>query len=201
MLNVFKGICNDKRTVNIDILEKLLILAVEIAKEGREGKKVGTIFIFSDSKTTMELSRPLILDPLWKHPKSKKIIEDTNLRETIKELAQLDGAFIISEEGVFLSACRYVSAPLVDVDMPLGFGSRHMSAASITKQTNAIAIVVSMSSIVRVFENGILIGEILPEMWLFQKYSVHLSGDYSTQVLDNITVVSKENTAESNMDE
>jgi DNA integrity scanning protein DisA with diadenylate cyclase activity len=192
MLDVFRGICNEKRKVNINILEKLLVLAVEIAKEGREGKKVGTIFVFSDSKKTLELSRPLILDPLWKHPKSKKHIDNSGLRETIKELAQLDGAFLVSEDGVFLSACRYINAPMVESDMPLGFGSRHMSAASISKQTKAISIVVSMSSIVRVFENGILIGEIVPEMWLFQKYSVHLSGDYSTQVLDNITVVSKE---------
>jgi diadenylate cyclase len=34
----------------------------------------------------------MILDPLYGHPHESKRIDDPNVRETLKELAQLDGA-------------------------------------------------------------------------------------------------------------
>jgi DNA integrity scanning protein DisA with diadenylate cyclase activity len=54
----------------------------------------------------IEHSRPLILDPLAGHPEAARHITDANLRGTLKELAQLDGAFVISDEGVVVAACR-----------------------------------------------------------------------------------------------
>jgi len=107
----------------------------------------------------------MILDPLSCHPDEVRHIEEPNLRETVKELAQLDGAFIVSDSGIVLSACRYIDASSRGIRLPLGLGSRHMAAASITKRTNAVAVVVSESSIIRIFDNGKLIGEILPEEW------------------------------------
>ncbi|MBW2046599.1 MAG: DNA integrity scanning protein DisA nucleotide-binding domain protein [Deltaproteobacteria bacterium] len=85
------------------------------------------------------------------------------MRETVKELAQLDGAFIISDDGVVVSACRYINASADGIVLPLGFGACHMAAASISKETQAVAVVVSESSIVRVFDNGELVAEIIPE--------------------------------------
>ncbi len=76
-------------------------------------------------------------------------------------------------------------------NLPLGLGTRHMAAASITRQTNAIAVVVSESSIVRIFDNGEIISEIIPELWLFRKHSLHLTGNYSTRSSDQLTVASK----------
>ena len=190
-VNVLKDICSKRRGVNLDTLEKVLVLAIEIAREGREGRRIGTLFVVSDSEHVMEHSRCLILDPLRCHSEDDKHIDNPNLRETVKELAQLDGAFVVSDNGVFISACRYINASSRGIDMPLGFGARHMAAASITKHTNAIAIVVSESSIVRVFDNGEMIAEILPELWLLQKYSVHLSGEYSTHTGNKMTVLSK----------
>jgi DNA integrity scanning protein DisA with diadenylate cyclase activity len=190
-LDCLKDICNEKRGVNLKTLEKVLVLAIEIAREGREGKKVGTMFVVSDSKKTLQHSRCLILDPLWNHPDEKKHVEDSDLRETVKELSQLDGAFIVSDSGVFVSACRYINASSEGIELPLGLGSRHMAAAFITKHTNAIAIVVSESSIVRVFDNGEIVAEILPELWLLQNFSLHLTGSYSTRTDKMMTVVSK----------
>ena len=63
---------------------------------GGEGRKIGTLFVFSDEKEVLKRSRPLILDPLFGHPPELKKIGDPNMRETIKELAQLDGAFVVS---------------------------------------------------------------------------------------------------------
>lgn len=70
----------------------MILLAVEIAREGREGRKVGTMFVISDSEAVLQRSRPLILDPLWNHPGDKLNIESADMRETAKKLAQLDGA-------------------------------------------------------------------------------------------------------------
>src|SRR2546422_6834628 len=44
------------------------------------------------------------------HPESSLHVTNLNLRGTIKELAQLDGGFVVSREGIFLSACRYLDA-------------------------------------------------------------------------------------------
>jgi len=189
--HLLKDILTDARGINNETLEKVILLAVEIAREGREGRKVGTMFVISDSEAVLANSRCLILDPLMGHPESKRHIDDPDLRETIKELAQLDGAFVVSDAGVVLSACRYIDAPSRDVALPLGLGSRHMAAASITKLTNAIAIVVSESSIVRIFDNGEIVSEILPEIWLLSRYSLHLKGPTSEQTEDHITVISK----------
>ena len=67
----------------------------------------------------------MILDPLYGHPHESKRIDDPNLRETLKELAQLDGAFVVSDEGVVLSAARYIDAVSDHLELPLGLGSAH----------------------------------------------------------------------------
>ncbi|MEJ2748109.1 MAG: diadenylate cyclase [Anaerolineae bacterium] len=154
ILDWLQDICSDDRELNFQTLRQVVRLALEISNEGREGRKVGTMFVVSDHETVLRHSTCLILDPLWHHPESVKRVNDDNMRETAKELAQLDGAFIVSNEGVILSACRYINASSEGVDLPLGLGSRHMAAASITKGTDAIAIVISESSVVRIFDNG-----------------------------------------------
>ncbi len=190
-LHLLKDICSEKRGVNIRTLEEVIVLAIEIAREGREGKKIGTMFVISDSDRVLHSSRCLILDPLRYHPEERKHIENPNTRETVKELAKLDGAFVVSDSGVILSACRYINASSKGINLPLGLGSRHMAAASITKHTKAVAVVVSESSIVRVFDDGEIIAEILPELWLLQNFSLHLKGSYSTRTQREVTVVSK----------
>lgn len=106
--DIFKSICTSKRNVDPEVLEQTLVLAVEVAREGREGRKIGSLFVVGDSDRVLQSSRPLILDPLAGHPEEAKRITDPNVRETLKELAQLDGAFIVSDTGVVISAARYI---------------------------------------------------------------------------------------------
>jgi diadenylate cyclase len=186
------GICSGKRNIDLNTLEKVVLLAIEIAREGREGRKVGTMFTVSDSEKVIKYSKCLILDPLFGHPPSVKHIDDFNMRETIKELSQLDGAFIVADDRVVISACRYINASSRGIDLPLGLGSRHMAAASITKHTNTVAVVVSESSIVRVFDDGKMIAEIIPELWMLENYSVHLTKPYHERSRKDITVLSKD---------
>jgi DNA integrity scanning protein DisA with diadenylate cyclase activity len=188
---LLRDICTEKRGINLETLEEVILLAVEIAREGREGRKVGTMFVISDSEETLKHSKSLILDPLLYHPEEDKSLKDVNMRETVKELSQLDGAFIVSDEAVVISATRYIDASSEGINLPLGLGSRHMAAASITNHTNSIAVVVSESAVVRIFDNGEIISEIIPELWLFRRHGLHLEGPLSMRSSDEITVASK----------
>lgn len=175
-----------------DLLEDLLYLAVEIAREGREGRKIGTILIVGDTEAVLAHSRPLILDPLLGHDEETTKVSSPDVRETVKELAQLDGAFVISDSGSVVSAARYIDGTATGLDIPLGLGSRHIAAASITKKTRAIAIVVSESSVVRVFDRGELVAEIIPELWMLKKHGLlDLGADSSKKVEQEVTVVTR----------
>ena len=142
-----------------------------------------------DAAAVMAWSRPLILNPLEGHSKNQRRITSTELWGTVKELAQLDGAFVVSDDGVFLAAGRYLDANASHVGVPFGLGSRHIAAASISFATNAIAIVVSESSIVRVFQRGNLVAEIIPELWLFNRHEMALRGHISKDERHQIAIV------------
>jgi diadenylate cyclase len=184
-------VCSERRGVNTRTLRGVVQIAVEIAREGREGRKIGTLFVVGDSEAVIGHSRPLILDPLAGHPDERKRLDDPDTRETIKELAQLDGAFVVSDEGVVISAARYLDAVSENLDVPLGLGSRHVAAASISKQTGAVAVAVSESSVVRMFDDGELVSEIIPEIWMLGGYGSNgslrrnLRGDMSVRNLED----------------
>jgi len=57
-------------------LEPTIELAVEIAREGREGRRIGTLFTFGDADAVLARSRPLILDPLAGHTQQARQIRD-----------------------------------------------------------------------------------------------------------------------------
>src|SRR5207253_6829593 len=134
-------------------------------------------------------SRPLILDPLLGHPESSRHVTNLNLRGTIKELAQLDGGFVVSRQGIVLSACRYLDAVAAQVDVPLGLGSRHIAAANMSAVTKAVGIVVSESSVVRIFCHGQLVGEIIPEVWMMDS-ATHLRGTTAkTEQVGELTIL------------
>jgi diadenylate cyclase len=188
---VYEEICSQKRQVNAEVLKQTVSLAVEIAREGREGRKIGTLFVVGDSGEVMKRSKPLILDPLQGHADEDKQIESPDTRETIKELAQLDGAFLVSNSGVVLSAARYIDAASDSLDLPLGLGSRHMAGASISQQTSAVAVVVSESSMVRMFDDGELVSEIVPELWMIEGYTSRVDGRTFTRRDEDVTVIGR----------
>lgn len=154
-------------------LEEVIQLAVELAREGREGRKIGTLFVIGDVDEVLAQSRSLVLDPLYGHPSELLHVERAELRETIKEFAQLDGGFVLGDDGVFVAAGRFID---VDVNEPANFlpglGTRHAAAASISRTADAIAVAVSQSSVVRVFGGGALRAEIIPELFLMSRQSL-----------------------------
>lgn len=189
---ILDELCSPQRGVNCDTLEAVITLAVELAREGREGRKIGTLFVIADHEAVLAQSRPMILDPLAGHEDAVRNIRHPDMRETLKELALLDGAFVVRDDGVVISGCRYIDASSQGIRLPLGLGSRHMAAASITKQTRAVAVVVSESAVVRIFDDGELTNEIIPELWMLSQYRTHLAGPTSQQTADDLTVLSRE---------
>jgi DNA integrity scanning protein DisA with diadenylate cyclase activity len=147
-------------------VEEVILLAVELVHEGREGRKIGTLFVIDDVEFVLARSRPLLLDPLKGHAPQVRHIDRRDFREAVKELAQLDGAFLVEKDGTFVAAARFIDVDLQSAsDLPSGLGARHAAAASISGAADAIAVVVSESSVVRVFAEGELRAEIIPEFF------------------------------------
>ena len=95
----------------------------------------------------------------------------------------------ISDDGFVVAACRYLNASADDIDVPMGLGSRHFAAASISKRCGTAAIVVSESAVVRVFDRGTLAAEVLPELWLLSRYHTQLRGHVNTQQMQDLAII------------
>ena len=141
--------------IPIEVVRAALDLAVDIGIEGREGDPVGTLFVIGDSERVMAHSRPMTFDPFRGYSEREKNICNADIREGIKEVALMDGAFIIQDDGVILSAGRYITADVKGITLPKGLGARHVAAAAITNHTRAISVAVSESTgTVRAFKRG-----------------------------------------------
>lgn len=149
--------------VPLETLRIIVDLAVEIGREGREGHSVGTLLIVGQHRKVMELSHEAVHDPFKGYKKEERLIRSPRVRESIKELACIDGAFIVSSDGAAIAAGRIIDAPKANLTLSKGLGARHWAAAAISKVTNAIAIAVSESTgTVRLFQNGIVVLRIEP---------------------------------------
>jgi DNA integrity scanning protein DisA with diadenylate cyclase activity len=143
------------------VTEMLLNLAMEIGQHGKEGYPVGTILVAGDTVAVMEKSRQIVMNPFQGYSEAEKNVMDPQVREAIKSYATLDGAFVIRDDGVVVSAGRYLYPSGRDIKLPLGLGARHAAGAAITRETKALAIVVSQTSgAVRIFEGGEIIFEL-----------------------------------------
>jgi diadenylate cyclase len=141
--------------VPLDTLKTVVDMAVEVGREGREGKPVGTLFVVGDSRKVLASSHPVGFDPVRGYNRKERNLDDPRVREGIKEIAQLDGAIVVSAEGIVEASARYIDAPADNITLPKGLGARHWAAAAISRKTNAVAVAVSETNgTVRIFQNG-----------------------------------------------
>jgi DNA integrity scanning protein DisA with diadenylate cyclase activity len=154
---------NLETSVPLDTLKTVVDLAVEIGREGREGKPVGTLFVVGDSRKVLAMSHPTGFDPVKGYQRKERDISDPRVREGIKEIAQMDGAFVVSPDGIVDAACRYIDAPAANITLSKGLGSRHWAAAAISRVTKCVAVAVSESNgTVRIFQNGEVVLRVEP---------------------------------------
>jgi DNA integrity scanning protein DisA with diadenylate cyclase activity len=150
-------------SVPFETLKAVVDVAVEIGREGREGKAVGTLVVVGDVRNVLARSRTLGFDPFRGYRRKERNLRDLKVREAIKEIAQLDGAFVVARDGTVEAACRIIDAPNTGLTLPKGLGTRHWAAAAITNATTALAVVVSQSTgTVRLFQKGEIILRIAP---------------------------------------
>jgi DNA integrity scanning protein DisA with diadenylate cyclase activity len=140
------------------VLERVLHIATELAREGREGRPVGTAFIIGDSEKVMALSQQMVINPFRGYRDEERSILDPSLEETIKEFSTIDGAFVLRGDGVVLSAGAYLRSDKPAGELASGLGARHAAASAITAQTDAVAITLSQSTgRVSLFKSGQLV--------------------------------------------
>lgn len=141
--------------VPLDTLKIVVDLAVEIGRDGREGHPIGTMFVVGDSRKVIPHTHPVGFDPVKGYNRKDRNLDDARVREGIKEIAQLDGAIIVSAENFVEATCRYVDSPATTITLSKGLGARHWAAAAISRETRAVAVTVSQSNgTVRIFQNG-----------------------------------------------
>ncbi len=147
------------KSVKVEVMERLLSIATELAVQGREGKPVGCLFVVGDSAKVSTMVKPLVLNPFYGYAEVDRNVLNPFMDETIKEFSSIDGAFIMRGDGVIVSAGTLVHAPAYYYrDMPSGLGARHSAGAAISMATDCIAIVISASTgKVTLFRNGVML--------------------------------------------
>jgi mannitol/fructose-specific phosphotransferase system IIA component (Ntr-type) len=140
------------------VILRVLSLALELASEGREAHPVGALFVIGDVRQVLKRARQMVLNPFHGYARSLRSVLDPSLAETIKEFAQIDGAFIVDADGIVLSAGTYLAPGATPPRLPPGLGARHQAAAAITVATRAMAIALSQSTgTVTVFRHGAIV--------------------------------------------
>lgn len=138
-----------------EVFDVVLQACIEIGREGREGKAIGTAFLVGDDSEVLKNSRQLILNPFHGHPSETRNVCNGEVREMLKEYALLDGAFVVTGTGMLQAAGRYITLDTSRVSLPKGMGTRHSSVAALTAVTDTIGFVVSESGgKVSIIRNG-----------------------------------------------
>src|SRR5690606_16106142 len=133
-------------SVPLKSLKTVIDLASQIGREGREGKKVGTIFVIGDTRRVMQHCKDSGFDPLRDYKREMRSLFDAKVREDIKEIAQMDGAFIVSSDGFIEKSRQIIEVSHANLSLSKGLGARHWAGAAISQITKAIGIVVSQST-------------------------------------------------------
>lgn len=160
---LFQSVGQPRLTEHIrrPVFERVLTICLELAHEGREGLPVGALFVLGDYRTAQKHCQEGRINPFRGYTEKERNILDDSMRETVKELAKLDGAFLLKGNGVIMSGGSTLHAAPSGDAVSKRFGARHAAAAAITAHTKSIAISLSQSTgTVRVWRRGSMITEI-----------------------------------------
>ncbi|MDQ3932119.1 MAG: diadenylate cyclase [Actinomycetota bacterium] len=146
------------------VMNRILEIAGEIGRVVRRGRNSGALFVVGDSDRVLEGTRQLVMNPFSGHSQEDRMVTSSAIRDTLVELAKLDGAFIIRGDGLIRTAGAYLEWAQRDLEVPAGLGARHVAAAAVTARTDAAAVAVSETDgYVRVFADGKLVMQMDPD--------------------------------------
>lgn len=147
------------KAVKVEVVERLIAVATELAVEGREGRPVGTLFVLGDTERVNTMIKPLVLNPFYGYREEDRNVLNPFMDETLKEFSVIDGCFVIRGNGVIESAGSLIHTPSEFYeDLPSGFGARHSAAAAISRAADCLAICISASSgQVTLFRKGVML--------------------------------------------
>lgn len=160
---LFQSVDQPKLTEHVRrvVFQRVLTIALELAHEGREARAVGAIFVIGSDRELARYTVQNIINPFHGYTQKQRNILDDKMRNTVKEFAAIDGAFVIKGNGVIMSAGTTLRPDISVPDLPQGLGTRHAAAAAITAATRSIAITVSQSTgTVRLWRRGKMITEL-----------------------------------------
>ena len=83
--------------VPFETLKAVVDTAVEIGREGREGKAVGTLIVVGDVRNVLPRTRPLGFDPFKGYRRKERNVRDPRVREAIKEIGRASCRERVSE--------------------------------------------------------------------------------------------------------
>jgi diadenylate cyclase len=159
--DTWKDIVIAETDVKEEVFDAVFHICTEISIEGREGKSVGTTFLLGDADNVMAKSRQISLNAFEGQKPESRSITNQDIKENIKEFAQLDGAFVIDGDGYIRAQSRYITVDTSNVTLPKGMGTRHNSVAAMTQVTNTVGIVVSQSGGgITIFKKGLILKKI-----------------------------------------
>jgi DNA integrity scanning protein DisA with diadenylate cyclase activity len=102
----------------------------------------------------------LILNPFKGHTVEHRDVKKSENWHVIRKFTQLDGDFVVDNNGIIVTAGRYIDSVSKNIQAQSGLGGRHVSAASITRDTKAVAVTLSKSGAVRVYKDGKMMVEL-----------------------------------------
>ena len=160
---IFQTVDQPKLTEHIRrvVFQQVLTIALELAQQGRESKRVGALLVVGDHKEVQKYCQQNIIIPFKGYTEKQRNILSNRMKDTVKEFSTIDGAFVIKGNGVIVSAGTTLRPNISGEELPQALGTRHSTAAAITASTKSIAITLSESTgTVRVWRKGQMITEI-----------------------------------------
>ena len=147
------------------VLEVAVNVACKIGQISLSGKNIGAIIMLGDSVEVLKGSKQLIPNPFKGHDDAERRLTNPDTQNALVELSKLDGAFVLRGDGFIQAAGTFLATFDVEVEIPPGFGARHLAAAAVTKRTAATAIVVSATDgNVRTFSGGKMVLQLDPSV-------------------------------------
>ena len=95
-----------------EVFDILFHTAIQLGRGGRESRKIGTSFLVGDAERVMAHSRQCSINAFEGKEQKQRMLQDRGNVENIKNLALLDGAFVIGGSGFIHASSRHLLADL-----------------------------------------------------------------------------------------